>query len=65
MVQCDDCDKWVHLSCANLTEEEAQAASDYMCSSCCVAEVKKFADDFIRHEAGEIDDCGNEVPADQ
>ena len=65
MVQCDDCDKWVHLSCANLTEEEAQAASDYMCSACCLAEVKKFADDFIRHEAGEIDDCGNEVPADK
>jgi hypothetical protein len=65
MVQCDDCDNWVHLSCANLTEEEAQAASDYMCSACCLAEVKKFAADFIRHEAGEIDDLGNEIAADE
>jgi hypothetical protein len=65
MVQCDDCDNWVHLSCANLTEEEARAASDFMCSSCCLVEVKKFAADFIRYEAGEIDDLGNEVPADQ
>jgi hypothetical protein len=65
MVQCDDCDNWVHLSCANLTEEEARAATDYICSSCCLAEVKKFAADFIRYEAGEIDDDGNEIPADE
>jgi hypothetical protein len=65
MVQCDECNNWIHLSCANLTEEEAREASDFMCSSCCLVEVKKFADDFICHEAGEIDDDGNEVPADE
>jgi hypothetical protein len=27
--------------------------------------LKKFADDFIRHEAGEIDDWGNEISADE
>ena len=58
MVQCDECDNWVHLSCANLTEEEAQEAAEYQCASCCLAEIKKFAEDFIRHEAGEIDDDG-------
>ena len=61
MIQCEECDNWVHLSCAGLTEEEAQAATEYNCVSCCLAEIKKFADDFIRHDAGEIDNDGNEV----
>ena len=61
MVQCDDCFHWVHLSCANMTEEEAQDAEGYHCASCCLTEIKKFADDFIRHDAGEIDDDGKEV----
>ena len=61
MVQCDKCSNWIHLKCANMTEEEAQEASDYMCKLCCLAEIKKFAQDYIRHEAGEIDDDGNSV----
>jgi hypothetical protein len=65
MVQCDECDNWVHLSCANMTEEEAQEASDYMCSSCCLVEIKKFAADFIRYEAGEIDNDGNSVSSEE
>ena len=65
MVQCDECDNWIHLKCANMTEEEAQEASDYTCASCCFAEVKKFAEDFIRYEAGEIDDEGNSVSSEE
>ena len=61
MVQCEECDNWVHLSCAGLTEEEAQEEAEYHCASCCLVEIKKFAEDFIRHDAGEIDDDGNEV----
>ena len=61
MVQCDDCFHWVHLSCANMTEEEAQEAEGYHCASCCLVEIKAFTEVFIRHEAGEIDDDGNEV----
>ena len=65
MVQCDECDNWVHLSCANMTEKEAQEASEYTCASCCLAEIKKFAADFIRYEAGEIDDDGNSVSSEE
>ena len=65
MVQCDKCDNWVHLSCANMTEEEAQEAAEYQCASCCLAEIKKFAADFIRHEAGEIDDDGQSVSSEE
>jgi hypothetical protein len=65
MVQCDECFNWVHLSCVNMTEEEAQEASDYMCSSCCLVEIKKFAADFIRYEAGEIDNDGNSVSSEE
>jgi len=65
MVQCDECDNWVHLKCANLTEEEAQKASEYICSACCLAEIKKFAEDFIRHEAEEIDDDGHSVSSEE
>jgi hypothetical protein len=61
MVQCDECDNWVHLICAGLTEKKAQALSEFICLSCEVKEIKKFAEDFIRHEAGEIDDDGNEI----
>ena len=61
MVQCEECDNWVHLSCAGLTEEEAQEEAEYHCASCCLVEIKKFAEDFIRHEAGEIDNDGTEV----
>ena len=61
MVQCDECNNWTHLSCAKMTELEAQALSEFICLSCEVKEIKKFSDDFIRHEAGEIDDDGNEV----
>jgi hypothetical protein len=62
MVQCNDCFHWVHLSCANMTEQQAQEAEGYHCASCCLAEIKAFAEAFIRHEAKEIDDDGNEVP---
>jgi len=65
MVQCDDCNHWVHLSCANLTEEQAQEAAGYHCAPCCLAEVKKFAADFIRYEAGEIDDDGHSVSSEE
>ena len=65
MVQCDECDNWVHLSCANMTEKEAQEASEYTCASCCFAEIKKFAADFIRYEAGEIDDDGNSISSEE
>jgi hypothetical protein len=65
MVQCDECDNWVHLSCAGLTEKEAQEAAEYQCASCCLAEVKKFAEDFIRYEAGEIDDDGHSVSSEE
>jgi hypothetical protein len=61
MVQCDDCFHWVHLSCANLTEEQAQEAEGYCCASCCLAEIKAFAEAFICHEGGEIDDDGVSV----
>jgi hypothetical protein len=62
MVQCDDCFNWVHLTCAALTEEQAQALPEFICSECYVKEIKDTAENFIRHEAGEIDDDGNEVP---
>ena len=65
MVLCDECLHWVHLSCANLTEEEAQAAEEYHCASCCLAEVKAYAEAFIRHEAGEIDDDGGSVESEE
>lgn len=65
MVQCDDCDHWVHLSCANLTEEQAQEAAGYHCASCCLAEIKSFAEAFIRHEAGEIDNEGESVESEE
>ena len=65
MVQCDECHNWVHLSCARLTEEEAQAAEEYHCAACCLAEVKAYADAFIRHEAGEIDDDGGSVESEE
>jgi hypothetical protein len=61
MVQCDECSNWTHLSCADLTELEAQTLPEFICLSCEVKDIKKFAEDFIRHEAGEIDDDGNEV----
>ena len=61
MVQCDKCYNWIHLKCAALTEEEAQALPEYICGECEVVDLKKFATDFIRHEAGEIDDDGNSV----
>jgi PHD-finger len=64
MVQCDKCSNWTHLKCANLTEKEAQEMPEFICSSCTADALKKFANDFIRHEAGEIDDWGNEIPAD-
>jgi len=65
MVQCDDCDHWVHLSCADLTEEQAQEAAGYHCASCCLAEIKSFAEAFIRHEAEEIDDDGHSVSSEE
>ena len=61
MVQCDECYNWIHLKCAALTEEEAQALPEYICGGCEVVDLKKFMADFIRHEAGEIDDDGNSV----
>jgi hypothetical protein len=65
MVLCDECFHWVHLSCANLTEEEAVALPTYECSACFsknqAKEIARVMEDFIRHEAGEIDDHGNEV----
>ena len=61
MVQCDECDNWVHLICAGLTEKEAQALPEFICSSCQFQQIKKFAEDFIAYEAGEIDSDGNEV----
>ena len=65
MVQCNECFNWTHLKCANLTEEEAQDMPEFICTSCTANALKKFAADFIRHEAGEIDDWGNEIPADE
>ena len=65
MVQCDECFNWTHLKCANLTEKEAQEMQEFICTSCTADALKKFAADFIRHEAGEIDDWGNEIPADE
>ena len=66
MVQCDECDKWVHLTCANLTEKEARALDKYECPACFskiqAVEIAAAMEAFIRHEAGEIDDDGNEVP---
>ena len=65
MVQCEDCFHWVHLSCAGLTEEEAQALPEYECPACFsknqAVEIAKAMEDYLRHEAGEIDDDGNEV----
>ena len=61
MVQCDKCSNWIHLKCANMTEEEAQDMPEFICTSCTADALKKFANDFIRHEAGEIDDDGNSV----
>ena len=65
MVQCDECDNWIHFSCANLTEEQAQEATEYHCASCCLSEIKKFAENFIRHEAGEINDDGHSVSSEE
>jgi len=61
MVMCDECFHWIHLSCANLTEEEAVALPEFACSACIVKEIKAGVEDLIRHEAGEIDSDGNEV----
>jgi len=61
MVKCDECFHWVHLTCAGLTEDEAQALPEYICFKCQVANVETFAEEFIRHEAGEIDSDGNEI----
>jgi len=65
MVQCNDCFHWVHLICAGLTEKEAQDLPEFICTSCMANILIKFSDDFIHHEAGEIDDSGNEIPADE
>ena len=65
MVQCDECFKWIHLKCACMTEEEAQALPEYICGGCQVDDLKKFMNDFIRHEAGEIDDDGNSVASEE
>ena len=65
MVKCDECFHWVHLSCAGLTEEEAQALPEYECPACFsknqAVEIAKAMENYLRHEAGEIDDDGNEV----
>ena len=65
MVLCDECLHWAHLSCANLTEEEAVALPMYECPACFsknqAKEIARVMEDFIRHEAGEIDSDGNEV----
>ena len=61
MVLCDECLHWVHLSCANLTEEEAVALPEFACSACIVKEIKAGVENLICHEAGEIDSDGNEV----
>ena len=65
MVLCDECFHWVHLSCANLTEEEAVALPMYECSACFskyqAKAIASVMEDFIRHKAGEIDSDGNEV----
>jgi PHD-finger len=65
MVLCDECFHWVHLSCANLTEEEAVALPMYECSACFskyqAKAIASVMEDFIRHQAGEIDSDGNEV----
>ena len=34
MVQCDGCKNWFHLTCAKLTEENAQALPRYDCLMC-------------------------------
>ena len=34
MVQCDGCKNWFHLTCAKLTEEEAQALPRFDCLMC-------------------------------
>ena len=62
MVQCDECHNWVHLVCAKLTEEEAVALPEFACSACIVKEIKAGVEALVRHEAGEIDSDGNEVP---
>jgi len=65
MVKCDECFHWVHLSCAGLTEEEAVALPEYECPACFsknqAVEIAKAMEDYLRHEAGEIDDDSNEV----
>lgn len=34
MVQCDQCNKWFHHSCLNITEELAEKASKVFCYKC-------------------------------
>ena len=33
-VQCDRCDFWVHVSCANLTERQVERIVNYFCDEC-------------------------------
>lgn len=33
-IQCDICNKWFHLDCVKLTQEEADQLDSYSCSNC-------------------------------
>ncbi|CAD8178323.1 unnamed protein product [Paramecium pentaurelia] len=33
-IQCDQCNKWFHLSCMGLTQEQANQMEQYSCKIC-------------------------------
>ncbi|CAB3404470.1 unnamed protein product [Caenorhabditis bovis] len=40
-VGCDSCQGWFHPACVNITQEEAEAAAEYICPSCRVEDDQK------------------------
>jgi hypothetical protein len=34
MVLCESCDRWMHLSCVGMTQQQADATDDYKCPDC-------------------------------
>jgi MinD superfamily P-loop ATPase len=34
MIRCDECKEWYHGDCVRITQEEAKAMGDFVCSGC-------------------------------
>ena len=42
MIQCDDCEEWVHGQCANLDAREANILPSFSCRSCSLLSIGAF-----------------------